>query len=101
MPISKSFKRKWVKALRSGNYKQGEGFLQNRNAYCCLGVACIVAGVPIPKSLDDRATFNYEPLRKATGLTYTDAGTLSHLNDDGHSFAEIADYIEKHLGSRA
>lgn len=36
---------KWVKALRSGKYKQGQGLLkqtteQNKTSHCCLGVLC-------------------------------------------------------------
>lgn len=42
----KQFKR-WVKALRSGEYSQATGNLQKDNSYCCLGVACIVL---IPES---------------------------------------------------
>lgn len=33
-------KAKWVAALRSGNYKQGAGFLRQGNNFCCLGVLC-------------------------------------------------------------
>ena len=39
--------RKWVKALRSGKYKQGNGRLETEDGFCCLGVACKVF---IPKS---------------------------------------------------
>lgn len=34
----------WIAALRSGNYTQERGSLQNHFGYCCLGVACEVAG---------------------------------------------------------
>lgn len=42
--------RKWVKALRSGKYKQGRrqlrsGTKKDGYSYCCLGVACEVLGV--------------------------------------------------------
>lgn len=30
----------WVKALRSGEYKQIQGRLRVGDAFCCLGVAC-------------------------------------------------------------
>jgi len=35
-------KAKWVAALRSGKYKQGQRALHNRDddTYCCLGVLC-------------------------------------------------------------
>lgn len=32
--------RKWVRALRSGKYNQGEFALQSAKGFCCLGVAC-------------------------------------------------------------
>jgi hypothetical protein len=31
---------KWIKALRSGKFKQGRGQLQSKKGFCCLGVAC-------------------------------------------------------------
>lgn len=43
--LPKKFKAKWIKALKSGKYKQGEGQLCNSDAFgnesfCCIGVAC-------------------------------------------------------------
>lgn len=36
--------RRWVSALRSGEYKQGEAFLRRPdNCFCCLGVLCDLA----------------------------------------------------------
>jgi hypothetical protein len=35
---------KWLKALESGEYKQGQFALYRNGSYCCLGVACAVAG---------------------------------------------------------
>jgi hypothetical protein len=32
--------KKWVAALRSGEYKKGRHFLRTGDTYCCLGVAC-------------------------------------------------------------
>ena len=32
--------KQWLTALRSGNYKQAYGVLEEKGAYCCLGVAC-------------------------------------------------------------
>lgn len=32
--------KKWVRALRSGKYKQTRLVLQDKQGYCCLGVAC-------------------------------------------------------------
>lgn len=49
--INEEFKRRWIEALRSGKYVQGHFALHPPtvgdqvvdNAYCCLGVACVVA----------------------------------------------------------
>lgn len=32
--------KKWVAALRSGEYEQAEMYLRVNNKFCCLGVAC-------------------------------------------------------------
>lgn len=47
LKLPKVFKKKWVAALRSGKYKQGQYRLHDtaEQGYCCLGVACRVAGV--------------------------------------------------------
>jgi hypothetical protein len=43
-----AFKREWLKALRSGEYRSTKGTLLEKNKYhngdgfCCLGVACDV-----------------------------------------------------------
>ena len=34
--------KKWVKALRSGEFEQGTGYLRKGDKFCCLGVACAV-----------------------------------------------------------
>jgi len=39
--MKKRVKNKWLKALRSGEYKQGVRRLVNKNdEFCCLGVLC-------------------------------------------------------------
>lgn len=36
--------RKWVEALRSGKYKQGQHVMRSgRDKFCCLGVACDIS----------------------------------------------------------
>ena len=47
--MTKAQKAKWIKALRSGKYKQGRAYLYSAtaNTYCCLGVAeCVVRRKP-------------------------------------------------------
>ena len=34
------FKARWVAALRSGKYEQGQKGLKVDNTFCCMGVAC-------------------------------------------------------------
>lgn len=54
----------WIKALRSGEYKQGRNRLKRRDRFCCAGVLC----------------------------------DLAAMNDEqGLTFAQIADYIETTL----
>lgn len=43
--MKKSVMKKWVKALRSGKYKQGRGRLNTANNFCCLGVLCDISKV--------------------------------------------------------
>ena len=48
MSLNKENIRKWVKALRSGRYRQTREVLKSTDgnkhaAYCCLGVACKLA----------------------------------------------------------
>ena len=48
----KKYADKWIKALESGKYKKGKGFLcsiEGKNKtpkYCCLGVLCEILKVP-------------------------------------------------------
>ena len=44
--LSPTVKRKWLAALRSGKYKQGDSLMYNKNdnSYCCLGVLCEIEG---------------------------------------------------------
>jgi hypothetical protein len=59
----------WIKALRSGKYKQGTGFLHTADdKFCCLGVACDLAvkkGIirKPTKSIAERAFEDYEVYR--------------------------------------
>lgn len=39
--LKPEYKERWLKALRSGDYSQGKGYLKTiDNRYCCLGVLC-------------------------------------------------------------
>lgn len=115
--VNKERIKLWVDALRSGEYKQGEGRLARvNNTYCCLGVACDLAiknGVDIIRqiyiidncySYDDEASFLPLKVREWLGFNSNDThgklsssryDTLTKANDSGLSFNEIADLIEQ------
>lgn len=53
--------KKWVKALRSDKYKQGEGLLKQKNLkgdieYCCLGVLCDLYNKEMKKNKKETLT---------------------------------------------
>jgi hypothetical protein len=120
--MKKAFAMKWAKALRSGKYKQTKNVLFDGEGYCCLGVACIVAGAKFEKRKDNDSQhyggqYYYvvndddseddkvlpDKIMKKMGMK-TPEGTyntnkslaLTGLNDDGKSFNKIADFIEKY-----
>jgi hypothetical protein len=114
-PIQKA----WVRALRSGKYKQGRERLTaldengDPKEHCCLGVLCQLAikkGVPMKvlpftegtprlsydgeRAVLPRKVRNWAMVRWSSGDFGTES--LAGLNDSGKSFKKIADTIEKH-----
>lgn len=95
-------KSKWVKALRSGNYKQTKGKLKSRNGgFCCIGVICDILGRRWEWKDGDYVGNNIivnEETKDFAGDIWGDVlQPLVQMNDDGKSFSEIADYIEECL----
>jgi hypothetical protein len=111
MALDKKFKKKWIKALRSGDYVQGTGKLctvkPSGAKYCCLGVAAELAegedawidpcgdwthdpGGGVSLMMLNSSTYTYRP----KGLNKYIVGALVSMNDGGKSFEEIASYIE-------
>ena len=109
----------WVKALRSGEYKQAIGQLRREGSYCCLGVACDLYGKHALKG-DRWEPYKDSPLsytflgqggalprqvvkwlglkRSCTFGQLKDGTTLMQMNDDPEykeGFNGIADLIEK------
>jgi hypothetical protein len=99
--LDPEFKAKWIQALRSGEYKQNTNASMLGNdehfntTYCCLAVACKVAGMPESKIRDayDRMP---DPAING-GYRNPVAVKLIDLNDGGVSFNSIANYIEANL----
>lgn len=104
--MKKSVMRKWVKALRSGKYKQAQGALQTRDGYCCLGVLCDISKISYftagyylkDHEFPPAEVQEYAGLQTKNGYFTKSNGnteTLSVLNDGGHSFKYIARIIER------
>lgn len=119
-------KARWVAALRSGDYRQANQVLRSGDSFCCLGVLCDVyaaehgvkgwsqsrfdrdgdgypndvvcdwAGFGISGDDDAgalRCSADYDPKVEIVGKRKH----VSEHNDDGRTFAEIADAIEEQL----
>ena len=108
----------WIKALRSGKYKQAKAVLEDSTTggMCCLGVACKVLGAQrtpsdgeirygkgsigaLPPGVQLALGFKTNSgdfsigHRKLDNLVFS---SLIELNDDkGWTFSEIADFVEK------
>lgn len=97
--MNEELKAKWITALRSGNYKQGVGRLRGDDKFCCLGVLCDLV---VPEDWDgpeQLSTWALPPsyVIEPCGLSDATCAELACKNDDGESFEEIADYIEKNV----
>lgn len=135
--MNSKIKARWVEALRSGDYKQTEGYLNvdvyngsgEDDGYCCLGVLCELAvadGVITKKRVADSSymqfgdedfeDWDYSVLpisvMKWAELDvsnpcvntsdpekeeFQEWQPLSEPNDNGATFEEIADWIERDL----
>jgi hypothetical protein len=98
----KDFK-KWIKALRSGEFKQTQAVLNDEDGFCCLGVACKL----FIKEKDILRCDGYldghlpEDQNAPKWLKYINNNflqktsiRLSDMNDSDYSFDEIADLLE-------
>lgn len=121
--MNKEVKKKWLKALRSGEYDQGKGCLLTRTSkgdkFCCLGVLCNLyaqahPGTGFKDEFESYSFFdesyqlpikvrNWAKISKSKKFDYdhykvTAGSKLMQLNDmDNCNFNEIADWIEENL----
>ena len=91
--MDKKLKAKWVKALRSGRYKQGRVYMYNDGRYCCLGVLACVMGHNPAKEGQDRYDLALESLGNEPMYA------LIGLNDDLERppFEVIAGFVDATL----
>lgn len=85
-------KKKWVEALRSGEYEQGRGRLHSplENSFCCMGVArAINIATGNCRKPNEWLTEDFLP--------GTVQGILARKNDAGDNFSTIATWIEDNL----
>jgi hypothetical protein len=100
--MDQEIKRKWIEALRSGEYKQIGGTLWKGGHHCCLGVLVSIQGCKYISG-------NYPEEKFCAGLSDLAIHVLAAANDGvrcpetrqtmrKHSFKEIADYLEREIG---
>lgn len=103
--MKSAIKTRWVKALRSGEYKQGRYALKSTTGYCCLGVLTDLYCKMNKKGWKSTTKTEQEILPKVVmkwaGLGDQDptvgVSSLASKNDHGMSFKRIAQVIEKSL----
>lgn len=98
--------RVWIKALRSGKYKQTTGQLQDNHGYCCLGVACEVLIPQEEQTRNDEGNlYGYTPTKQSKAPAWLkeidddfeviNGKSLTVLNDkELYSFGRIADLLQ-------
>ena len=105
--------KKWVAALRSGEFTQGTGWLEKDGKNCCLGVACRLYQKEIGDlEISTQECPNADNYIKFDGLGgqlpakvqqwlglntadgYYDGSNLISENDFGNTFDGIANIIE-------
>jgi hypothetical protein len=105
--MNKKVIKKWVKALRSGKYKQGTGKLRDEeNNFCCLGVLTDLYIKKNKLKWNNGISFHYDFRGQCFTLTkevvdwvmldHDIESELIHMNDNKVTFKEIADYIEEY-----
>ena len=77
--MKQEYAMKWAEALESGLYPQSKGTLRDDKGYCCLGVACEVAGKKFTKNPDNPSSCKYQL-------------------DDGRSYAILPREVQDELG---
>lgn len=115
-------KGKWVAALRSGEYEQGQDELRGERLeggyeFCCLGVLTDIyakqrrigfsrAGSARTIVEDDAGLLPSQKVCKWAGIPYIEelddkptesTGKLANMNDEGKTFKQIAAYIQRYL----
>ena len=105
--MKKDIKQAWLNALRSGDYEQTTGYLEDKGEYCCLGVLCDITDEVEKGNYREFTSVNKKNAMTTCldadtleffGLEENEAHHLMKMNDDElNNFEEIADWIEDYL----
>lgn len=117
--MNPEIKQKWIEALESGEYEQGQGGLRiedegGPDKFCCLGVLADIInpdGWQTPQDpswCSGKRIYCYEFMNEGTdfipdniayeiGLSSDHQAELANMNDEGKKFHEIAEEIRKRL----
>lgn len=116
--MKSELKKRWVSALRSGEYKQTKHYLCNDQGWCCLGVLCNLVDPNMWQKVDENEDEDPSTRSSARAYWFADGNVdkefpdhdwleeigleegiaryLVLLNDEGYpSFDHIADFIEE------
>lgn len=110
--MKKAIMKQWVKALRSGKFKQTTNVLYDGKGYCCLGVLCRLHANEHHKTFRNKIASNHEKyyldqcslppnqVVKWAGLNgsnpVVEGNSLGYSNDTlSKNFNTIANLIEK------
>lgn len=105
--MKKEVAKKWVKALRSGKYKQGQGYLKQYTnkgelRHCCLGVLCELYNDSMKKNhkktlitkIRNGLTNDYITFNKKEGELPVLVRKWAGINDSLGSYA-VEDVVEE------
>lgn len=111
--MDKWVKRKWLRALKSGEYQKGVNYLGRRDfndsevvAYCCLGVLVEEMAPEFVTEMapghhcitvDGKNGYLPDDLAIMWGLDQGSQGRLAEKNDRSHDFGPVIAYIEENL----
>lgn len=114
--MDKHVAERWVQALRSGKYMQGQRELHpDSESYCCLGVLCDLYRqeqgkgewngrnfrapnediTEIKTAVLPQIVAEWAGIHDVAGEIRGTSDSLAALNDEGMGFPELADLIEK------
>lgn len=114
--MNREIAMKWVADLRTPGLKQAKSALFDGEGYCCLGRLCVVLGMQaarrgdlwefdgqnglLPHSAVQAAELLNEDGSRIDGSAISFGDLLEYkalceANDDGVTFAQIADWIEQ------